>query len=174
MAQTILLYKLRTDKIEIEFKYMKQTTKNMIRDNFLAILEHNNPTIKENDRWRIANQLSESAYQTMLTHNDAISATYHANALEMEQHKKQFRDHIELLDKSASVLIANFRQNGFMKVETDKKTGKSKLVGKTTMVDDMVIFLNILNDSVMKFYQEVYKIEGNSSTEFDFKQTTLF
>jgi hypothetical protein len=71
-------------------------------------------------------------------------------------------------------LIANFRQNGFMKVETDRKTGKSKLVGKTTMVDDMVRFLNILNDSVMKFYQEVYKIEGNSSTEFDFKQTTLF
>lgn len=146
----------------------------MLRDNFLAILEQKHPTISENDRWRVANDLAESAHAMMQSHNESISATYNANALELEQIKKKFRDNIEMIDKSAGALIANFRHNGFMKVETDRKTGRSKLVGRTTMVDDMVIFLNQMNDLVMNFYQEVYKIEGNNSVEYDVKQTTLF
>lgn len=175
MAQTKLLYKLRTGKNRnCELKYMKQTTKNMLRDNFLFILEQKHQAIKENDRWRIANDLSESAHAMMQSHNESISATYNANALELEQVKKQFRDSIEEIDKTAGALIANFRHNGFMKVETNRKTGKSELVGRTTMVDDMVKFLNNMNDLVMRFYQDVYKIEGNSSSEFDVKQTTLF
>lgn len=146
----------------------------MLRDNFLAILEQKHQAIKENDRWRVANDLSESAHSMLQSHNESISATYNANALELEQIKKKFRDNIEMIDKSAGALIANFRHNGFMKVETDRKTGRSKLVGRTTMVDDMVIFLNQMNDLVMNFYQEVYKIEGNNSVEYDVKQTTLF
>jgi hypothetical protein len=45
------------------------------------------------------------------------------------------------------------------------------LKGKTTMVDEMVEFLNIVNDSVISFYKEVYKIEETSNEN---PQITLF
>jgi hypothetical protein len=95
--------------------------------------------------------------------------------LELEQHKKLFRDHIELLDKHCKSMLFNFKSNGFVKVESDRKGGKQKLVGRTTMIDDMVKFLNILNESVSEFYQKVYKIkDGAILPESDIKQTTLF
>ena len=153
---------------------MKETTKNSLRDKFLAVLEKDHKNLSETQAWKIANDFSEIASNMMLQHNKQMSEKYNANALELEQHKKQFRDHIEFIDYRAKMLIGNFRQNGFMKVENDKRTGKPKLVGRTTMVDDMVTFLNLLNDSVVEFYEKVYKIEGSHSNEFDVKQTTLF
>lgn len=153
---------------------MKETTKTLLRDKFLSCLQKDHQNLSENQQWKIANDFSEIASSTILHYNQQMSDKYNSNALELEQHKKQFRDHIEFIDSRAKMLIANFRQNGFMKVENDKRTNKPKLVGRTTMVDDMVSFLNLLNDSVVEFYEKVYKIEGNHSQEFDVKQTTLF
>lgn len=152
---------------------MKQTTKNTLRDKFLAQLEKDHQNLSENQRWKIANDLADSALDIIHLQVEELSRMYNANALELEQHKKQFRDHIEFVELRAKTLINDFRYNGFMKVENDRN-GKAKLVGRTTMVTDMVNFLNALNERVMKFYKEVYKIEGNSSQEFDVKQTSLF
>lgn len=152
---------------------MKQTTKNTLREKFLSQLERDHPNLPENQRWKIANDLADSASNMIQIQVEELSRMYNANALELEQHKKQFRDHIEFVEMKAKTLINDFRYNGFMKVENDRN-GKAKLVGRTTMVTDMVNFLNSLNDYVMRFYKDVYKIEGNSSNEFDVKQTSLF
>jgi hypothetical protein len=42
------------------------------------------------------------------------------------------------------------------------------------MVDEMVVFLNKMNKTVMDFYKDVYKIEDSKEAKDAGVQTTLF
>jgi hypothetical protein len=68
----------------------------------------------------------------------------------------------------------SFRSQGFVKPDIDKKTNKPILKGRTTMVDEMVVFLNKMNKTVMDFYKDVYKIEDSKEAKDAGVQTTLF
>jgi hypothetical protein len=68
----------------------------------------------------------------------------------------------------------SFRKQGFVKPEVDRKTNKPMLKGRTTMVDEMVDFLNKMNKTVMDFYKDVYKIEDTKEAKDAGVQTTLF
>jgi uncharacterized protein YwqG len=76
-----------------------------------------------------------------------------------------------MLQKETNRVLTNFKGNGFVTKKYDEYRKMTVLKGKTTMVDDMVEFLNIVNDSVISFYKEVYKIE---ETSVENQQITLF
>lgn len=146
-------------------------SKNIILDTFCKNLQENHPELPESVRWKIANELARIALETMIAHNKGIYDTYHNMALEYEQHRKKFKDHIDFIDKSSKTLIFNMKQGTFVTMQNDKKTGKPKLVGRTKVVDDMVDFLNKLDEEVFSFYKEVFKIEETDSNK---PQMTLF
>jgi hypothetical protein len=80
-----------------------------------------------------------------------------------------------MLEKSVKILFDSFRKQGFIKPDIDKKTNKPILKGRTTMVDEMVDFLNKLNIIVLDFYKDVYRIESrDEGKEFGVEQISLF
>jgi len=154
---------------------MKETTKNKICDLFLKFLEKEHPELTEGQRWQIASALSKMANDVVSQTNNGISESYHKSVLELEQHRTQFKEHIEFIDKSAKTMLESFKRQGFVKVNEDSKTRKKTLVGRTSMVTEMADFLNKLNGSVMDFYKNVYKIEEDTNlNNFGISQTTLF
>lgn len=76
-----------------------------------------------------------------------------------------------MLQKETNRVLTNFKSKGFVTKKYDEYRKMTVLKGKTTMVDEMVEFLNIVNDSVISFYKEVYKIEETSNEN---PQITLF
>lgn len=153
---------------------MKSTTKNELLEAFLKIISEKHPQLDEKQSWRIASDLSKYASELTLAHNKGISESYQNAVYELEQHRNQFREHIEFIDKTVKTLFASFKRQGFFKAEIDKKTGRNKLIGRTAMVTEMVVFLNNLEDDVAEFYEKVYKIEEHKVKEIGATQISLF
>lgn len=152
-----------------------ESNRKAIVGNFLYILEHKFPELTESQRWRIANELAQNAYDHDVQQAKNKAEMYTTIALELEQYRKQFRDHIQLLEKNAKIMIESFKKQGFVKPDIDPKTRKPKLLGRTSMVDEMVVFLNTLNEQVMQFYQNVYKInDKDDAYQAGVQQTSLF
>lgn len=160
-------------KFEFDTKFMKSTTKNKLLDIFLKnMLEKHG--LEEKLAWKLANELSSIAGATLQETNQGISDAYNNTITELEQHRKQFRDHIEFIERRFKIMNESFLRQKFYVLDKDKKTGKTILVSRTAMVSEMVGFLNDLNKSVEDFYVNVYKLDEQSAKENGIFQTSLF
>lgn len=154
---------------------MKNNLKAENLNKFNQILEEKYPEIEEYKRRAIAHELNEHAFEVIHQSTKYFSDSQSEKTLQLEQYRKLFHDHIIMIEKSVKILFDNFRKEGFVKPDIDKKTNKPVLKGRTTMVDDMVVFLNKLNVFVMDFYKDVYKIDTKEQAkEFGIEQTSLF
>ena len=154
---------------------MKNIRKNRICDAFLDIIEEKCPELTEHQKRKISDELAKFTHEFMLSEKDEVQKGYQDAVLEMEVHRKQFRDHVDFIDKKSKIMLDSFKKQGFFKAEMDTKTNKPVLIGRTRMVDEMVEFMNSLNGSVMDFYKNVYKIEDyKDAKENGLTQTSLF
>ena len=154
---------------------MKNNLKTQTLNHFIDVLEKNHQDLDDYKRRKIATELNDIAFQVMQDSIKYFSDSQIANTIELEQHKKLFHEHISMIEKNVKTLFDNFRNQGFVKIEMEKKTQKTYLKGRTTMVDDMVNFLNKLNKLVVDFYKDVYKIENKKQAkELGIEQISLF
>lgn len=150
---------------------MKNHLKDNIFNSFLTIIDEEYPELTEAKRRRLANILSDKAQIEYLENSKGLTQLLKDMSSSHEAHRGQFKRHIEMLQKETNRVLTNFKSNGFVTKKYDEYRKMTILKGKTTMVDDMVEFLNIVNDSVILFYKEVYKIEETSNEN---PQITLF
>jgi sorbitol-specific phosphotransferase system component IIA len=88
----------------------------------------------------------------------AMVEMYHENTLTLEKSRSQFHEMVIFIEKYTNVILENLKEMGMIKKDFDKH-GKAVVKGKTTVVTDMVNYMNKLNDLVIQFYQEVYLIQ---------------
>jgi len=151
---------------------MKNNTKSKYFDTFCQVLDEEHPSIPEHIRRKIAHSLAEKSMDIYSEGVEGMADIVSNIGLEMESHKKKFRDHVESLQKNTKNLYTKFRSEGFLSSTIDRSTGRMVVKGKTTMVTDMVQFLNELEKFVYEFYTEVYKITPDNNN--DRVQITLF
>lgn len=94
--------------------------------------------------------------------NKVINDLYHDNALTLEKSRSQFHEMVIFIEKTTQAILDNLKNMGMIKKDFDKN-GKAIIKGRTTVVTDMVLYLNKLNDLVIKFYDEVYQIQKEES-----------
>ena len=150
---------------------MKNITKSNLTEIFLDYLDDRLDGMTEAKRREIAYGLSELAYAQILEGSKAMADLYQTCMIESEAHRKQFRDHIELIQSYTKQVFGEFRRGGYIKDEIDPKTRKKVLIAKTRVLESVVVFLNALNETVNDFYENVYKIDLGDSKGV---QTTLF
>lgn len=142
---------------------------------YIEFLTNKYPDLPESTIRSIANDLSVQTVDICTESLTELSKMRSDALLDLEKHRNQFRDHIILIEKNSKALLDSFKRQAYVKPEIDPKTRKPYLKGRTTMVDEMVVFLNKLNETVMDFYKNVYKIENRESgKEFDVSQISLF
>lgn len=132
------------------------TLKNQIFDSFLSIISQY--SLPEHEQRALSSALTDKTMQQLDITVKSFTELHLKAVSDLEQHKKMFRDHIELIDKHTKEMLLSFKRQGFVKPDLDTNK-KPILKGRTTMVDDMVAFLNKLNESVLAFYKDVYKME---------------
>ncbi len=129
---------------------MKNSTKSITLELFLKILEENHPEMTESVRRKTAYILCDASMDILNKNSEGLSKSMSDAVVDLEKYKKMFRDHIEDIQATTKTMYSSFRSQGFVKPEIDKKTNKPFLKGRTTMVDEMVVFLNRLNKEVKK------------------------
>ena len=78
---------------------------------------------------------------------------------------------IDEIQKSTEKLITVYKSGSFVSQQFDERTRTMMLKPRTTMVNEMVEYLNTLNKLVISFYKDVYKIE---QTSIDYPKISLF
>lgn len=150
---------------------MKDNIKNKMFEAFEAKLAEAYPEMGESNRRNIASLMQNIAVEIIIENTDGISKAYSDAVIELEKHRNQFREHIELIQKYTKLVLESFKKNSMVTVDFDQKLKRPVLKARTTVITDTVNFLNKLNESTIEFYENVYKIE--SSNDFGI-QTTLF
>lgn len=150
---------------------MKNHLKENIFQSFLETLEEEYPELSEAKRRRLSEKLGDKAYTIYMENSKGLVQQLSDMTISHEGNRGQFKKHIDLLQKETNRLLSNFKENGFVTKKYDENRKMMVLKGKTTMVDEMVYFLNLMNDSVILFYKDVYKVEETSN---ETPQITLF
>ena len=123
----------------------------------------------------LANKL---AFEAITIHDEnfkKLSESYKELLINNEKTRSQFVGMVNFIEKSTNPLIESFKRQGFLKVDPTLK-GKNNLVGRTSMVTDMVKYLNTLNGLVVAFYKDIYQIEKVAEKEIQKEkiQASLF
>jgi hypothetical protein len=150
---------------------MKNYLKEKIFSNFLFIFEKEIPGLTEATKRKLAEAMVESCYQVFLHNNQELVKLNTETIREYENNRKQFRDLIDEIQKSTEKLITVYKSGSFVSQQFDERTRTMMLKPRTTMVNEMVEYLNTLNKLVISFYKDVYKIE---QTSIDYPKISLF
>lgn len=133
------------------------------------------PEAKQTIVRRCADDLSTLATNECSDAVKIFTKLYADATYKSEQHKLLFREHIELISKHSEVLQKELESNSFVQLKINKTTHEKYLVGKTIFATNLINFLTQLNESVKKFYTDVYEVKDErEATELGFKQTSLF
>jgi hypothetical protein len=149
---------------------MQNTFRNEIFETFCERLADLYPDITEAERRSIANTLSSTALALMVENGKKLREMIAEAIMKRETFVNEFQTHIDLIDKRAKEIIANFKSNGMISVEYDNAKRKKYLKARTTVLHDTCLFINQLNDSVLSYYKKVYDLDPINDT----KQITLF
>jgi hypothetical protein len=136
---------------------MKNTLKNSFYDKFIESMEDEQSFTEVQKRY-ISNKLAIEAVGIHDENFKKLSELHSELSINNEKTRSQFIGMVNFIEKSTKPMFDSFKRQGFVKVNASLN-GKNNLVGKTTMVTDMVKFLNTLNELVFNFYKDVYQIE---------------
>ena len=149
---------------------MQNTFRNEIFETFCERLADLYPELTEAQRRSIANTLSSTALALMVENGKKLREMIAEAVLHRETFVNQFQTHIDLIDKRAKEVIANFREEGMVSIEFDSVKKRKYLKARTTVLQNACIFINQLNESVLSYYKLVYNLDPINDT----KQITLF
>jgi hypothetical protein len=150
---------------------MKNTLKNKLFEAIEKKIDEVYPDMTEVNRRKLGYLVQGIALDILFENIDGLSKNHSETVIEMESHKKMFKEHIESMQKDCKILMTNFKNNGMVKFEIDPKTRKPLIKARSTVIAETVTFLNKLNELTMKFYENVYKIDEDKDYN---TQTTLF
>jgi hypothetical protein len=150
---------------------MKERLKNKIEDAFIKDLESKYPNIGESTIYNIAHSLSDIANTMLMDNNEGLKSMVSNAVTDLEQHRKQFQEHVEYLQKSSTKILEVLKSKALITYEYDLKKKKNILKGRTAVLNEMIEYMNLLNDMVIAYYKNVYKIEQGEDRTI---QTSLF
>jgi hypothetical protein len=142
-----------------ECEVMEQTVKKQIFiETEQGIMRHM-PELTDSARRKLAFDLTDVYYTHLTESHKQLSTMLNKTTLEYEQNRTLFMDMISMIHKSSEAVLNLFEKKHLAELIYDQSSRQNVWVAKTTVVKDLVDFLNKLNVEVIKFYKDVYKIE---------------
>lgn len=120
---------------------------------------------------KIANDMMAIGVTHAMNNMDGIQSMVSKAVIDLESYRNQFHEHIEFLQAVSKKIIEILKQKGLVHYEYDMKKKKNVMKGRTNVLTETVEYFNILNDMVIDYYKNVYKIEVSPDKA---TQPTLF
>ncbi|MFY8160836.1 MAG: hypothetical protein ACOVNU_05860 [Candidatus Kapaibacteriota bacterium] len=139
---------------------MKNRLKNLYYERFLEVFELDNSYPLTNAQKRnICNLLASSGTDLYEDNFKKLNESYQEVVLSNEKTRTQFIGMINFIEKNTKVLINNFITQGVIRLQHNAIKKKQMVEAKTTILVEVADYLNIMNDLVLSFYTDVYKID---------------
>jgi hypothetical protein len=139
---------------------MKNRIKNLLYERYLEVFELDKSyPLTDAQKRNICNLLAASGTDIHDDNFKLLNESYQYLIISDEQTRSQFIGMINFIEKNTKVLINNFITQGFIRLEHNAIKKKQVVKAKTTMLVEVADYLNIMNDLVVSFYTDVYKIE---------------
>lgn len=116
-----------------------------------------------------ANIAADAGHKVLIDSNTEFAILNMNLTTEYEQNRLKFKEQIEFLQKETEKLMNELKKMGMVYFEKNPKTNKVEMKARSTAMVSIVKFLNALEEQVLDFYQNVYKIESDGKI-----QTSLF
>lgn len=150
---------------------MKERLKNKILAEFISKMANIYPTMEEHQIRNISYHLSNIAHDTFMHNDEGLSELLGDAIKDLEEHRTQFQEHILFLQKNSKKILEILKSKSLVYYDSDPKLNKNVLKGRTNVLTEVVVYMNILNDMVIAYYKDVYKIQQNEDRTV---QTSLF
>jgi hypothetical protein len=145
---------------------MKNRIKNILYERYIEVFELDNSyNLTDAQKRNICNLLASSGSDIHEENFKMLNESYQDLVLSDEQTRSQFIGMINFIEKNSKVLINNFVTQGVVRLEYNAIKKKQIAKAKTTMLVNVVDYLNVMNDLVVNFYTDVYKIDKLDSKE---------
>ena len=153
---------------------MKNTLKNSFYDKFIESMTDEQSFTEVQKRY-ISNKLAIEAVGIHDENFKKLSELHKELSINNEKTRSQFIGMVNFIEKSSKPIFDSFLRQGFLKVDM-LPNGKKRMIGRTSVVADMVKFVNTLNELVFNFYKDVYQIEKVDEKEIQKEkiQASLF
>jgi hypothetical protein len=125
------------------------------------------PEMSDYDKRKTSIALSEMTSIEIHNTNKDMSKTLMDLVIEYEVNRKKFRDAIEMIQANTKILMYNLKKEALITYKTNPKTKKTELVGRSQVLTDMVKFINKMDEMVLDFYENVYKIKDEKGIQTD-------
>jgi len=138
---------------------MKNKLKEAVFESFISKLGILDSEMSDVKKRRIADALTIDCLDLYIENNTKLTELYQEKLLEYEQNRKTYGNDILFIQENTNKLLDKMKEDGFVTYKFDEKTKQNKLVSRTSLVNDMVAFLNILNNRIVDYYVKVYKAD---------------
>lgn len=115
--------------------------------------------LSEPEKRNICNLLASQAVHVHDANFDVLKEEYQNVLKDQEKTRTQFIGFINFIEKSTKLMIDYLKKLSLVSYDFDAVKKKTILKSRTTVVYELVNFCNKMNDLVIKFYDEVYKID---------------
>lgn len=147
---------------------MIKTTEKELTSQMFNALESEFQHLTQHQMRKISVGMAKIANTIMTEATDETMKSLSKVILDLEQHKKKYRDTIDTIQKDTKFMLDKLKKEGLVTLKNNPKTNKVELVGRSSVITDMVKFINSMNDTIMDFYENVYEISSKEA------QTNLF
>jgi len=148
---------------------MKNKLKELIFETFFLKLGVLDEQMTDLQKRRISNALTLDCLDLYIANDEGFKELYQDLVLEYEQNRKIHQEDVLFIQDNAKKILTKMKDDGFINYKYDEKSKQKVMISRTSVVNDIVIFLNQLNTRIVDYYVKVYK-----ANEKDEQQTTLF
>jgi hypothetical protein len=141
---------------------MKETIKKKIKDGITTYLDESHPTLSEYQKNKIANDVRDMATDYIYKNSEGLQLLVSNAVTDLEQFRHQFQEYIDFLQLTTKKILEILKKQGVVYYEYDQKKKKNVMKGRSAVLTETVEYFNLLNDMVIDYYKNVYKVETTS------------
>ncbi len=154
---------------------MKDRLKILMYERFVELLENNETiNIDRTTLRKVCNQLASASTDIHDENSKKLEELYSQLLLDYERNRTQFIGMIKVIEKSSKFIIDDYKKKSLIKLEYSALARKTQMKSKSSVIDDVVKYFNVMNDLVIKFYSDVYQIDKMNDKQTDIIKTSLF
>lgn len=145
---------------------MEKKLKNLYFDKFWGAIAHDTKSgLSEAQMRAICNTLAIEAVEIHDDNFKKCRDLQQEHMMDLELCRKEYIGMVNFIEKSTKVILDNLRANSLIKEDYDALKRRTILKPRTSVVGEMVKYLNKLNELVIKYYEDVYKVDKINDKE---------
>jgi hypothetical protein len=142
-----------------------QSHKNSLKKLITDTIEADFPEISDKTKLQIARVVAEKTVEHNAKANESFNNAYQEMILNYESNRSYITDYMNMLKHQSEMLIKIYKEKRFVTIEFDAKKGCNQMKYRTEVLKDTCVFMNKINEMVVKYTLEVMKINSENKTK---------